>query len=424
MSNTIKIYKEIFNYIEFYNNEKLTDLLADVNLNVNLRYRNKQLAEIAVIHNNFHAFSLIINHPKLDKNKINHKYIKRILERVSNNDSFENRKYLEELYKINYIFHRFDFNGIKNNEKLGLEIWEKYPKDNYNDLENLLLSIENTFLFKTIFQYAKDNFENNITPNAIERILTQVYWTNNLPILLELQKFGIDIFNIGDRTGIVFCLENLRDSWRSGKTTILEYISKQNIKYNKDIFDDFTSIIHYQNIGHTRGSRNMFSIFCSYYYVLKTKYNNVDKDYSLPKKLLDKCFFDYGGNPYQIHQNHNFLSEWQIYRVLDAINYCYQITENKKNIFELFDDAYINFIDNKISNEVNIPIDQVYENSYTLKQQLNCLLKELLNYPEYKLTDKWKVLLIKHKIFTKDEIENFIPVQLKLRRIRFKKLKK
>ena len=336
MSKTTKIYKQIFNYIEFYNNEKLIDLLTDdVNLNVNLRFRNKQLAEIAVIHNNFNAFSLIINHPKFDKNIVNHKYIKRILERVSNYDCFENRKYLEELYKINYIFHRFDFNGIKNNEKIGLEIWERYPKDNYMDLENLLLTVQNPFLFKTIFQYAKDNFENNITPNVIERILTQIYWVNNLPILLELQKFGINIFNIGDRTGVVFCLENLRDSWRSRKTTILDYISKQNIKYNKDIIDDLTSIIHYQNIGNTRGARNMYSIFCSYYYVLKTKYNIVDKTCSLPKKILDKCFFNYQGNPYQNNQNPNFLSEWQIYRVLDTINYCYQITENKKNIFEM-----------------------------------------------------------------------------------------
>ena len=92
---------KIVEMIEYHSNTHLLNIInSDIKFNPNLALRGKSLVSIAIINNNFDIFRALVNHPKFNQNI----QIGRLLQRISLCDIYENRRYLDELYKINFNF--------------------------------------------------------------------------------------------------------------------------------------------------------------------------------------------------------------------------------------------------------------------------------------------------------------------------------
>ena len=161
---------KIIEMIEHHSNTELLDIIKnEPKFNPNGLLRVKSLLFHAVNNNNFNVFSAIVNHTKFNNNlDIKADFLYKILKRVSLCDIDENRRFLEELYKINYNFKLEDINIGVSSDKLFEELFNKIDKSDINKVIAITYGVKNIKIFKVIYYYLKNNSPNTINKQFID----------------------------------------------------------------------------------------------------------------------------------------------------------------------------------------------------------------------------------------------------------------
>jgi hypothetical protein len=376
--------------------------------------RNKSLLDLSVFYNNIDIFKIIINHPKFDINKIKKKYtyyIERILEKLTFVDNFKNRQYLEEIKKNNILLSCHHIIKVESNNDLCEEIFPLINKNSFNDLNLIISSSTNYRLIELCFGYIKQHYENEINNQFIIGLISSAYGRDNLNLLKLLENKGYDIYYYDGKTGIHCCFSRMFS--RNTSCDILDYLLTKDIKYNTDMYQDFISIFNHNQSFSYYYSNKVLKKFVYLLEYLKDKYSSANNSINFIQKLIDNLIFKYKKKPYNhaidnifgIYPN-NYNNFYYILHILELFKTFRQLSSNKDNVFELFDDNYLQFIEDKITNFVEPnEHEYFYNNKQGIKQIINKVVLFLVG-ANYKLTDNWKKLLIKHKIFTEDEINN------------------
>jgi len=226
---------KIIELIKYHSNTDLENIIKnDEKFNPNAILRKKHsLICVAVSNNNFDIFKLLINHSKFNyeplsflEGELNYVYL--ILKRVNMCDIFENRRYLNELYKINHSLNVSPLNVINN---IFEEVFEKLDKTNFTYIYNLCYkNIDDIPIFQRIFNYIREIFPNQLTKELVDRFLKYGFNTDNANILKILKDANYDIskcYNIDSS------LCNLHDK---SFTNCINFL-KDNVIYNSNLID-------------------------------------------------------------------------------------------------------------------------------------------------------------------------------------------
>jgi len=229
---------KLMELIEYHSNSILANIInSEPNFDPNSVLRNKHsLVSTAVTYNNFEIFKLLVNHKKYDINaNLNWSldYPSKILKRVSMCDIFENRRYLEELYNLNFKFTGNHLMQI-DNETLFIEIFERIEKT-YPVLYLIAHRVKsNSNKFKIIFDYIKTNFNNDLTKQQCDGFLKDALSYNYLGIISIIKNNGYDINVCDNRNSILYIIGSFQKD-----TTLLSYFcSLENIFYKGNLIND------------------------------------------------------------------------------------------------------------------------------------------------------------------------------------------
>ena len=285
---------KIVEMIEYHSNTYLLNIInSDIKFNPNLALRGKSLVSIAIINNNFDIFRALVNHSKFNQNI----QIGRLLQRISLCDIYENRRYLDELYKINF---NFDLKYFSINECPNIfnEIFEKIDKSDFSKLMQMCkFSMVNFDTFKTIFDYLIQNFPTQMTKEVIDNaFLIPIYNGstnyNNIIALVDLIKSSnYDIFKCLNKNASYYLFHNYYKNTDHSKI-VLNYLKGQiTDKYN-DLFDD---ILGYLNItsdySRNKSLMNFANSFINNYDTYKELYLSINNDKH--DKSIINMFFEF-----------------------------------------------------------------------------------------------------------------------------------
>jgi len=231
---------KIVEMIEYHSNTYLLNIInSDNAFNPNLALRGKSLVSIAIINNNFDIFRALVNHPKFNQNI----QIGRILQRISLCDIYENRRYLDELYKINFNFDLKYF-SISECPNIFNEIFEKIDKSDFSKLIQMCkYSISNFDTFKIIFNYLVENFPTQMTKEVIDNaFLISIYNgstnNNNIIAFIDLIKSSnYDILKCLNKNVPYYLHHNIYRNKDHSKI-VLNYLKGQIANKYNDLFDD------------------------------------------------------------------------------------------------------------------------------------------------------------------------------------------
>jgi hypothetical protein len=231
---------KLIEMIEYHSNTLVTNIInSDPNFNPNSILRSKHsLASTAVTYNNFEIFKLVVNHNKFDINaKLNwgYDYPNKILKRVSMCDIYENRRFLDELYNLNFKFtsdHLLCIDG--ENETLFNEIFEKIDKT-YPTLKTILHRFTyNTKKFKIVFDYIKEHFNDNFTKQECDSFLKDALVGDQIGIVTIIKNGGFDITVCNNKNSILYVL-----SAYSKNNLVLSYlVTLEGIFYKGNLIED------------------------------------------------------------------------------------------------------------------------------------------------------------------------------------------
>jgi len=265
MTNLTKLIE----LIEYHSNTVVINIInSDPNFNPNSILRSKHsLVSTAVTYNNFEIFKLLVNHNKFDINaNLNYTldYPTKILKRVSMCDIYENRRYLEELYNLNYKFKSDHLGIIKNeneSESLFNEIFEKIDKT-YPMLHSIATRlILNTYKFKIVFDYIKTHFNEQLTKEQCDIFLKQALLYYDIGIVKIIKNHGFDIIMCNNKNSLLYII----DIASKDKLSLSYYCSLENIFYKGNLLQDF---IQYLNISNYIDYYIVKKIFNTLQYIL------------------------------------------------------------------------------------------------------------------------------------------------------------
>ena len=279
--------------IEYHSN---TDLIAIIKneskFNPNGLLRGKTLLFHAVNNNNFPVFSAIVNHNKFNNNlDIKPDFISKILKRVSYCDIDENRRFLEELYKINYIFKMENLHFVTS-EGLFSELFNKIEK-NLTEITTMTHNIKNFNIFKIIYYYLKNNFPNTITKQFIDSNyfgnLLNGYYNSEITFGM-LQLFieeNIDIKTCNNSNSIAILM-------KARNYNIFQFFKNNLIKYNCNLIDDLNLSLAIANYSEYHVI-NQLQFIMENYDDLKIMYLSINNDTQKPilNMILNKNIIVY-----------------------------------------------------------------------------------------------------------------------------------
>ena len=283
---------KIVEMIEYHSNTYLLNIInSDNAFNPNLALRGKSLVSIAIINNNFDIFRALVNHSKFNQNI----QIGRILQRISLCDIYENRRYLDELYKINF---NFDLKYFSINECPNIfnEIFEKIDKSDFSKLMQMCkFSIANFDTFKTIFNYLIQNFPAQMSKEVIDNaFLIPIYNgstnNNNIIALVDLIKSSnYDIFKCLNKNASYYLFQNYYKNTDHSKI-VLNYLKGQiTDKYN-DLFDDILGYLYItSDYSRNKSLMNFANSFINNYDTYKELYLSINND-KHDKSIINICF--------------------------------------------------------------------------------------------------------------------------------------
>jgi hypothetical protein len=235
---------KIVEMIEYHSNTYLLNIInSDIKFNPNLALRGKSLVSIAINNNNFDIFRALVNHSKFNQDI----QIGRILQRISLCDIYENRRYLDELYKINFNFDLKYF-SISQCPNIFNEIFEKIDKTDFSKLIQMCkYSISNFDTFKIIFNYLVQNFPAQMTKEVIDNaFLIPIYkgsTNNNVIAYIDLIKSSnYDILKCLNKNAPYYLCHNIYKNKDHSKI-VLNYLKEQITNKYNDLFDDILSFL-------------------------------------------------------------------------------------------------------------------------------------------------------------------------------------
>ena len=383
---------KLIEMIEYHSNTLITNIInSDSNFNPNSILRSKHsLASTAVNYNNFEIFKLIVNHKKFDINaKLNwgYDYPNKILKRVSMCDIYENRRFLDELYNLNYKFNSDHLMCIDSeNEALFIEIFEKIDKT-YSILKTILHRVlHNTNKFKIIFDYMKENFNDNFTKQDCDYFLKDALLNDYIGIVTIIKNGGFDVTVCNNSNSILYVL-----SAYSKNNLILSYlVTLEGLFYKGNLINDlflFSGInMNLINLDTYQISKccNSIEYLLNNYEIIKPIYEKIEDNNLMLKFLINSLW----------QKNYYYRTMFKQYATVINNLMKYKIIKIEPTT-ALDKDAITNIMANlKATN--NYPKD-------TLKLSLRSLIVQLMHYGLKPNNDLLELMKL---IFKEDELKD------------------
>ena len=168
------------------NNDELLQWINHTKFDPNGFLQNKSFIDQAVEFDNFKAFQKIINHEKFKKESlISSDFVHWIIKRINDCDIPENRRYLEELFKVNYNIPKSLLLSLK--VELFKEFFDNMDKSDVHSISMFSNTLTNWANFEYAFKYLKQTY--NLTQEYVENIfLKQKLFDYLLVKILWLRK--------------------------------------------------------------------------------------------------------------------------------------------------------------------------------------------------------------------------------------------
>lgn len=353
---------------------------------------NKTLLEIAVIHNNFDAYKLLIKHSKfkslMSKSETRRYFLSHIAERISECEWEKNKRYLYALFDIDYIFTTYDLIYFKSNYNIFMEIFNRMNNIDYKGLLKII-----------------EVYNENIKLELLEIIIK--YCKNN-NILLTIVDFESCILNCLDK-GNATCLEIISENGYNismiKSRPIISYILNHNYRYNDFLINYLLYQKWYYNLNlfdYIQPSQNYYNI--DKLLIIKKNHNKLKIQFKTFKDTDNLHFISIVMNSLTNFNSYTntSLSPKNLLKVINSFYYLLQIAEenNVTNMIESLPKKFYN---------KSIEIYNIQPNNYT--DQIKYYLKDFMKImivSKQTQTEDFKNLL--KLVFTENELEQILQV--------------
>ena len=227
------------------NNDELLQWINHTKFDPNGFLQNKSFLDQAVEFDNFKAFQKIINHEKFKKESlISSDFEYWIIKKINHCDIPENRRYIEELYKVNYNIPKSLLLSLK--VELFKEFFDNMDKSDVHSISMFSNTLTNWANFEYAFKYLKQTY--NLTQEYVENIFLKHIYENDLSKFLEVIKNeGYDVTMINNIPAPDYILSKYYDSeYTIGKTKsnavqCFVFLVNNNVTYNSDLLESISN---------------------------------------------------------------------------------------------------------------------------------------------------------------------------------------
>lgn len=228
------------------NNDELLQWINHIKFDPNGFLQKKSFIDQAVEFDNFKAFQKIINHEKFNSESlVSKEFINWIIKRINDCDIPENRRYLEEIFKVNYKIPKY-FLLLSLRVELFKEIFDNMDKSDVDSISKFSTSLTNWVNFEYAFKYLKQTY--NLSQEYVENTFLKQIYENDLSKFLEIIKNeNYDITMIDNIPAPEYILSKYFNSeYTIGKTKsnavqCFVFLVNSNVTYNSDLLENIST---------------------------------------------------------------------------------------------------------------------------------------------------------------------------------------
>jgi len=227
------------------NNNELLQWISHIKFDPNGFLQSKSFIDQAVEFDNFKSFQKIINHEKFNSDALkSSEFIQWIIKRVNDCDIPENRRYLEELFKINYKIPKYLLLSLK--VELFMEIFDNMDKSDVDSISIFSKTLTNWVNFEYVFKYLKQTY--NLTQEYVEDTFLKHIYENDLSKFLEViknQGYDVTMINNIPAPEYILC-KYFNSEYTLGKTKsnavqCFVFLVNNNVTYNSDLLENISN---------------------------------------------------------------------------------------------------------------------------------------------------------------------------------------